>query len=122
LATTPSRPAPSKVSNQRCAVSASWVIAVTCTGAGAGQRLAQPRLPLGERRLEQRLVAEGQQVEGDEGRRGLLGQQVDPRLGRVDALQQRLEVQPVAARDDDLAVDDARSGRFALTAATTSGK
>jgi hypothetical protein len=58
LATTPSSPAPSNSSNQR--------------------RVVQPGLPLRERRLQQRLVAQRQQVEGDEVGRRLLGEQVDP--------------------------------------------
>ena len=43
-----------------------------------------------------------------------LGQHPHPRLGRVDALLQRLEVQPVVGGDDDLAVDDAPLGQFGL--------
>src|SRR5207248_2617862 len=52
-------------------------------------------------------VAEGQQVEGDKACRGLLGQQLDPAGGRMDALLQGLEVERVAfgVGDDDLAVD-----------------
>jgi hypothetical protein len=78
------------------------VIAVTCTES------------LRERDLHQRLVADREQVEGDEGRRRLLGEQPDARLRRVDALQQRLEVQPVALGDDDLAVDHAALGQRRL--------
>jgi hypothetical protein len=81
---------------------------------GDGDDLLQPGPPLRERGLQQRLVADREQVEGDEGRRRLLGQQVDPRLRRVDALQQRLEVQPVAVGDDDLAVDHAPRGQRRL--------
>ena len=49
----------------------------------------------------------GQQVEGDERGRRRLGQLADALLGRVDALGQRVEVEPVGAGDDDLAVEHA---------------
>ena len=40
----------------------------------------------------------GQQVEGDERRRGLLGQHPHPRVGRVDPLEQPLELEPAVDR------------------------
>ena len=66
-------------------------------------------MALGQRTIEQRLVVERQQVEGDERRRRLGGEPAHARLGRVDALQQRVEVETaiVRGRHDDLAVDDA---------------
>ena len=69
-----------------------------------------------ERPAGQVLASQGEQVEGDEMGGRLLSQQVDPGLGGVDALQQRLEVQPLsrAVRDDDLAVDDAPLREFGL--------
>ncbi len=68
----------------------------------------QPGPTLAQRPRQPRLVAEGEEVEGDERARRLLGQPVDPRRRRVDALQQGVEVEPVAVGvgDDDLAVDD----------------
>ena len=51
---------------------------------------SSPSLAL--RDLAQVLVAEREQVPGDEARRRLLGQHLDPRRGRVDAQQQRLEL------------------------------
>ena len=90
---------------------------------GVGERVDQQLPALGERPARQVVVAEGQQVEGDERRRGLLGEQLHPRGGRVDALLQRLEIQPPLPRDDDLAVDDAALRQVApCAAATTSGK
>src|SRR6266542_1896873 len=62
---------------------------------------------LGERTLHQGVVAKGEQVEGDERGRRLAGQQVHPRGGRVDALLQRLEVEPLALAHHHLAVDHA---------------
>ena len=41
--------------------------------------------PLGEGSLGQVLVAEGEEVEGDEARRGLLGEQLDPAGSGMDA-------------------------------------
>ena len=105
---TPSRPAPSNSSNQRCAVARSVVAGVTwIDGPDPTQRVDQCRAALGERPIGVVVVAEGQQVERDERRRRLLGQHPHPRIGRVDALLQRLEIQAVVGGDDDLAVDHA---------------
>ncbi len=41
-------------------------------------------------------------------------QEVDAGLGRVDAQQQRVEVQSITLDDDDLAVNDATAGRVRL--------
>jgi hypothetical protein len=68
-----------------------------------GQHPLQLLPPLGQRTLAQVDVAEGEQVEGDEAGRGLLGQQPHPAIGRVDARPERLEVQPVAGRDPGVA-------------------
>ena len=53
----------------------------------------QPLVTGGERGVEQHLVADRQQVEGHERRRRLGGEPVDARHGRMDALQQRVEVE-----------------------------
>ena len=63
--------------------------------------------PLAERPAGVVLVAEGEQVERDERRRREIGEHVDPAGRRMDALLQRLEVQPVIGGDDDLTVDHA---------------
>ena len=42
----------------------------------------------------------------------LLGEHPHPRVGRVDALLQRLEIQAVVGGDDDLAVDHAAFGQL----------
>ena len=51
-----------------------------------------------------------------------LGEHPHPRVGRVDALLQRLEVQAVVGGDHDLAVDHAALGQFGRHASTSSGK
>ena len=76
--------------------------------------LLQGRAPLGERPRGVVLVAEGEQVEGDERRRRLFRQHPHAGDRGVDALLQRLEVQPVAGGDDDLAVEHAPVGQFGL--------
>ena len=43
-------------------------------------------------------VPQGQQVEGDEGGRRRLGQELDPRRGRMDALGQGIEIEAGRAR------------------------
>ena len=78
----------------------------------AVQRLGQGGPALGEGTLHQRVVAEGEQVEGDERGRRLAGQQVDPGGGRVDALLQRLEVEPLALAHHHLAVHHAALGEL----------
>ena len=68
--------------------------------------LLEPRAALVLGQLEQALVALGQQVEGDEARRRLLGEHADPRLGGVDALAERVEVLPsLLVEQHDLAVE-----------------
>ena len=69
----------------------------------------QQLVALGQRTIEQRIVVECQQVEGDERRRRLGGESADAGFGGMDALQQRVEVEPaiIGGRHDDLAVDDA---------------
>ena len=62
--------------------------------------------------LEQDVVVAGEQVEGDEARGRLLGQHVDARLGRVDALAEQVELLPARlAVDHDLAVEDVAARR-----------
>ena len=74
-------------------------------GAQPAQRLLHRRAPLAQGPVDVRLVAEGEQVEGHEAGRRLLGQHVDPGLGRVDPLLQHLELEPVADGDEHLAVE-----------------
>ena len=83
-------------------------------GGGFGQGLLEQGPSLLLRSARQVLRSQGQQVKGDEGRRGPLGQQLHSGGGRVDALEQRLEVQALAVGDDDLAVDDAALGKLGL--------
>src|SRR6185437_8347630 len=71
------------------------------------QGIHQCGAAVGERPPAEVVIADGQQVEGDERRRRLLGQHPHPRIGRVDALLQCLEVEAVIGGDDDLAVDHA---------------
>ena len=111
LAITPSRPAPSNVSSHCAPCSGSSVVRVTwhhCFSFTASDKRFSTDP---ERLFQQRRVTGGQRVETDEVRRGLLGQHLDPAGGRVDALGQRLPVQPDAATDlarhDDLAVEHA---------------
>ena len=69
------------------------------------QSVDQGGAPLGKRSPGVVVVAEGEQVERDEGRGRVFGEHPHPRIGRVDALLQRLEVQAVVGGDDDLTVD-----------------
>src|SRR5439155_12154166 len=62
--------------------------------------------------LAQVLVVEGQQVPRDERGGRLRGEELDARCSRVDAQQQRLEIESVRADNDDLAVDDAALGQL----------
>ena len=96
---TPSSPAPSKRRNQSSASARSRVAGERCTGgAASAEHLLEPLAPLGERRLAQVLVAEREQVPGDERGRRLRGEQLHPRRGRMDAQEQRLEVEAALAR------------------------
>ena len=83
-------------------------------GAEPAERLLHRRAPLAQRPVGVRLVAEGEQVEGDEAGRCLLGQHVDARLGRVDPLLEHLELQPVTDRHEHLAVEHAPLGQLPL--------
>ncbi len=66
---------------------------------------------LGLRQREQRLVVQREQVERDEPRRRLLGEHVDPRLGGMDPLAERVEVLPaLGVEEHDLAVEDVAAG------------
>ena len=62
-------------------------------GRAPAERLLQQRPPLAEGLAAQVALAEGQQVEGHERRRGGLGQHLRPGRGRVDALEQGVEVE-----------------------------
>ena len=128
LATTPSSPAPSNWWNQSSASAESVVVRVRKHGpVEPAQRLLESGPPVGERPVNVRLVAEGEQVEGDVRRGCLLGEHVDPRLRGVDAFLEHLELElgdPARTdeRHEDLAVEDARSGNCPRQASTTSGK
>ena len=76
-------------------------------GLDAAQDLLEHCPPLGEGLRHQGAVAEGQQVEGDEGGRRLGGEQLDPGGGGVDPLLEGVELQTAVHHQDDLAVDDA---------------
>src|SRR5690606_22613345 len=52
-----------------------------------------------------------EQIPRDVRRRALLGEHLHARGGRVDALEQRIEVEAVAGRDHDLAVEHAAIGQ-----------
>ena len=109
MATTPSRPAPSNVSNQRCAVSASRVMRGDVDRRlDAGERRLEPRPPLARTASP---AATRRRGPAGRRRRSDAGVCSASRLTRDSAGWIRcssvLEVQPVAARDDDLAVDDA---------------
>ena len=94
---TPSSPAPSNSSNQRCAISGSPVAGVTWIGGCAPARASLERAAaLPEGLTGEVVVAEGEQVEGDEVRRGALRKELDAALGRMDALLQGLEVEAPA--------------------------
>ncbi len=86
-----------------CSVSA--VSGVSSSPAVAGDRL-EPSPPLRQRRLQQRFVAFGQQVEDDVAGRDLLREQFDARLRRVDPFLQGIEFEvAVGVADHQLAVE-----------------
>ena len=80
------------VRSHSSACAGSAVSGVSSTPASLGQRL-EPGRRSAKGSLEQRLVALGQQVEGDVAGGDLLRQQLDPRLGRMDAALQRVELE-----------------------------
>ena len=73
----------------------------------AAEQPLEPRAPLGLRQRHRRLAAGAEQVERDEARRRLLRELRDSRRGGMDALLQRVEVEPARRHDDDLAVEHA---------------
>ncbi len=81
--------------------------------AGGVQHAHELGAAVTERPSQPRLVAERQQVEGDEHARRLGGEARHPRRRRVDPLEQGVEVESVAVPvgHDDLAVDDAPLGQ-----------
>ena len=122
LATTPSKPAPSKRENQSAAVSRSSVAGVTWIGAVASrEHRLEPRPPLAERLLAQRLVAEREQVERDVRRRDLDGELLDAGRGRMLAQLQRVEVE-AASRSRRPARRRARRVRAAARAAVRAAR
>ena len=70
------------------------------------QRRLQPSATLALRDIAQVVIAERQQVPGDEARRRLGGQHVHARGCRMDAKEQRVEVERPVAGDDHFPVDD----------------
>src|SRR4029079_59879 len=76
----------------------------------SGQGLLEAAPPLLEREGTEVLVTDRQQVEGHERCRRLLGQLLVPRGGGVDAVEQRIEVEPPRTGDDDLAIHHAALG------------
>jgi hypothetical protein len=72
----------------------------------AGERRLEMPAPLGLGQTAQILVADRERIECDERGWTGVGQLGHPGSGRVQAQLQRVEVEPVRRRDDDLAVDD----------------
>ena len=72
-----------------------------------GELFDEQRVPRGQRLVHQVAIAEREKVERNERGGRLRGQATHSRLGRVDPLQQRIEIQPVVVqrRQHDLAVD-----------------
>ncbi len=73
---------------------------------GPGEHSLQGSSTLELRRAAEIAAIGGQKIEPDESRRNLRRQFRDARRGRMQAHLQRVEVEGVASRDDDLAVDD----------------
>ena len=109
-------PAPSNASNHRSASSRLVVAGVTYIG---GSRVAEQTFetgaPIAERLVEQRLVAEREQVERDVRRGDLDGELLHARLGRMLTQLQRVEVEAASA-SRSRARRRARSGREAVRA------
>ena len=113
LATTPSKPAPSKWSNH-CSARSRLVVAGVRKSGGFASR-EQPfeaGAPIAQRLVEHRLVAEREQVERDVRRRDLLRELLHARRGRVLAELERVEVEPVRRRDHELAVEHDLGGQL----------
>ena len=81
---------------------------------GAREDLLQPRPALALGHVAEVLVVEREQVPCDEARRALLGEHLHARRGRVDAQQERLELERAVAGDHDLAVEHASLGQVRL--------
>jgi hypothetical protein len=83
---------------------------------GVRQRLLERPAPVGERLCQQRPVAEREQVERHEMRRRLFREEPNAAVGGVDALLERLELEPFARGvwHDELAVHDAALGQVGL--------
>ena len=115
MPTTPSSPAPSKTSNQSRAIAGSVVDGREVDRLGwVGDDPLEARPALGERALAEVVVAIGEAVEGDERGRRFRGEHPDARLGRMDADEQRVEVEAaLGTGDDDLAVERRTARRAA---------
>ena len=92
---TPSRPAPSKRWNQSCGDRpVSGRRRHVERRRGVGEDALELGAPLCEGRVAEVAVAEGEEVEEDDRRGHLAGEQLHARFGRVEAELQRLEVEP----------------------------
>ncbi len=91
---------------------------------GVGEHTFQGLPAFDQRFLGEVRVVDGEQVEGNEAGRGLLGQQRHPAGGGVDALLEGLEVECVACGvgDDDLTVDDGPLGEVGQHSGDDLGK
>ena len=76
----------------------------------AGEGALEENAALGERRTAQVPVFQGEEVEHHHARRALHRELLHPRGGGVDAKEEPLEVEPLLAGDDDLAVHHAAYG------------
>ena len=78
------------------------------------KRLLEQRAALRERSCAVVFLAAGQEIEGDEGGRGLARQPGHPTRGGMDALLQHLELEPFTDYHHDFTIDDAafRQVRF----------
>jgi hypothetical protein len=79
-------------------------------GARTRQQPLEPLPALALRAAAEVLAIRGEGVKGDEGGWRLLRELRDARSGRVEPKLQRVEIQAVRRRDDDLAVDHAVVG------------
>ena len=104
------RSRPRRCCSHGSASAGSSVAGVRSTGASTICASRSRRSACGQ--VEQRVVALGEQVERDEARRRGLGEHVDARLRRVDALAERVEVLPaLGVEQHDLAVEHVAARR-----------
>ncbi len=77
----------------------------------AGEGLLEERAPLALRSGSEVAAVDGEEIPGHVAGGRLGREELDPRRGRVDPQQQRVEVQAVWPGDDHLAVEDAAVGQ-----------